>query len=131
MKSLARALRRQVVVEPYIVDFVCLEAKLIVEADGGQHMEEMEYDTKRTDILQSMEYEVMRFWNHEILGTSMLYLNRYSLACLKPPHPNPLPEGEGVNPQIPLTRPLFRGIRRGICVQRIIDIAIFEFVPDQ
>ncbi len=37
-------LRRQVVIEPYIVDFVCLEAKLIVEADGGKHLEQVEDD---------------------------------------------------------------------------------------
>jgi len=38
--------RRQMVIDPYIADFVCLEAKLIVEADGGQHSEKIEYDGK-------------------------------------------------------------------------------------
>ncbi len=40
--------RRQLVIEPYIVDFACLEAKLVVEADGGQHGEEQDGDDKRT-----------------------------------------------------------------------------------
>ena len=59
--------RRQVVIEPYIVDFVCLEARLIVEADGGQHLEQAEDDLKRSVFLESSGYRVIRFWNHEIL----------------------------------------------------------------
>jgi len=59
--------RRQVVIEPYIVDFVCLEAMLIVEADGGQHLEQVEDDLKRSEFLESLDYKVIRFWNHEIL----------------------------------------------------------------
>lgn len=51
-----------------IVDFACLESKLIVEADGGQHAEQMEYDAQRTDFLESLGYRVIQFWNHEILN---------------------------------------------------------------
>ena len=40
-----------VVIDPYIVDFACFEAKLIVEADDGQHMEQVEHDAKRTEFL--------------------------------------------------------------------------------
>ena len=59
--------RRQVVIAPYIVDFVCLEAMLIIEADGGQHSEQQAYDQRRTALLEGMGYRVLRFWNHEIL----------------------------------------------------------------
>jgi very-short-patch-repair endonuclease len=59
--------RRQVVLEPYIVDFLCLEARLIVEADGSQHLQQEEYDCERTLFLESMGYKVVRFWNHDIL----------------------------------------------------------------
>ena len=59
--------RRQVVIEPYIVDFVCLKSKLIVEADGGQHSEQQEYDALRTKRLEGMGYRVLRFWNNDIL----------------------------------------------------------------
>jgi very-short-patch-repair endonuclease len=45
--------KRQVVVEPYIVDFMCLEARLIVEADGGQHLEQVADDLKRSVFLES------------------------------------------------------------------------------
>jgi very-short-patch-repair endonuclease len=59
--------RRQVVIEPYIVDFACFEARLIIEADGGQHAEQVKYDALRTMKLESMGYKVMRFWNNQIL----------------------------------------------------------------
>ena len=52
---------------PYIADFVCLEARLILELDGGQHMEQKQYDMARTQWLQSQGFEVLRFWNHEVL----------------------------------------------------------------
>jgi very-short-patch-repair endonuclease len=52
---------------PYIVDFVCLEARLILELDGGQHTEQKDYDTARTQWFQSQGFEVLRFWNHEVL----------------------------------------------------------------
>ena len=62
--------RRQVVIAPYIVDFLCLETWLIIEADGGQHLEQGESDRKRTLFLESLGYRVVRFWNHEILANT-------------------------------------------------------------
>ena len=59
--------RRQVVIDRYIVDFVCLDAKLIVEADGGQHEFDRLADEVRTRHLERLGYRVVRFWNHEIL----------------------------------------------------------------
>jgi len=59
--------RRQMPIGPYIVDFVCLERRLIIELDGGQHVEQEDYDTKRTLWLQSQGFEVLRFWDHEVL----------------------------------------------------------------
>jgi very-short-patch-repair endonuclease len=53
--------RRQVVIERYIVDFLCVEATLIVEVDGGQHLEQQAYDSKRTEHLESLGYRVVRF----------------------------------------------------------------------
>ena len=60
--------RRQYPIENYIVDFVCKEIKLIIEIDGGQHNEtyNIEYDTKRTNFLESKGYKVIRFWNCDI-----------------------------------------------------------------
>ncbi len=59
--------RRQVPIGPYIVDFFCFERRLIVEVDGGQHMEQVEYDTRRTKTLTGQGYYVLRFWNNEII----------------------------------------------------------------
>jgi adenine-specific DNA-methyltransferase len=54
---------------PYIVDFVCLELKLVVEADGGQHSEETALrDQRRTAWLGERGYRVLRFWNNDILA---------------------------------------------------------------
>jgi very-short-patch-repair endonuclease len=60
--------RRQVPLGPYVADFCCLEAKLIVEVDGGQHAEaKREHDEKRTAWLATQGYRVLRFWNYEVL----------------------------------------------------------------
>ena len=87
--------RRQLEIEPYIVDFACLESKLIVEADGGQHTDQEKEDAARTEHLERLGYRILRFWNHEILNDIESVLDRI-LGCLKKsPHPIPLPEGEG------------------------------------
>ena len=59
--------KRQVPIGSYIVDFVCEEKKLIIELDGGQHNtpENLQYDKKRTEYLNSLGYKVIRFWNNE------------------------------------------------------------------
>jgi very-short-patch-repair endonuclease len=61
--------RRQYELGPYIVDFFCHEAALVVEADGSQHHEEVQawYDYNRTKWLESAGYRVVRFANVEIL----------------------------------------------------------------
>jgi very-short-patch-repair endonuclease len=53
-------------VKGYIADFCCPEKKLIIELDGGQHLEQREYDDQRTTHLASFGYKVLRFWNGEI-----------------------------------------------------------------
>ena|SRR5215472_8702828 len=58
--------RRQHPIPPYIVDFACLEAKLIVEADGGQHAESR-HDRRRDEFLGATGWRVLRFWNSQIL----------------------------------------------------------------
>ena len=60
--------RRQFPIGQYIADFVCPELKLIIEIDGGQHAELAEYDLRRTEFLQARGYQVVRFWNNEVLG---------------------------------------------------------------
>jgi very-short-patch-repair endonuclease len=59
--------KRQHPIGNYIADFVCIEAKLIVELDGGQHAEQLEYDAKRDAFFVSQGFRVVRFWNSEFL----------------------------------------------------------------
>jgi len=59
--------RRQQPLGPYIVDFVCLEKKLIVELAGGQHSMQINYDARRTEWLEVHGFRVLRFWNNEVL----------------------------------------------------------------
>ncbi len=56
--------RRQVTIGPYIVDFACAEAALIVEIDGGQHNDDI--DRYRTTRLQDAGYRILRFWNNDV-----------------------------------------------------------------
>jgi len=60
--------RRQVEIGKYIADFVCLDAKLIIEIDGGQHLNQLPSDTVRSRELESRGYRVLRFWNDEVLN---------------------------------------------------------------
>lgn len=59
--------RRQYPLASYIVDFVCVPARLVVELDGGQHREALAYDQRRTEALQREGYRVLRFWNDDVL----------------------------------------------------------------
>ena len=59
--------RRQVPIGPYIADFVCYSAKLIVEADGGQHAENG-YDQVRDAELNRRGFRLLRLWNNDILA---------------------------------------------------------------
>jgi len=58
--------RRQHAVGVYIPDFCSPKAKLIIELDGSQHLEQQEYDSERTKYLESQGYRVIRFWNNDV-----------------------------------------------------------------
>ena len=59
--------RRQHPLGSFIVDFVCIEARLVIEVDGGQHGEWQPADEARTAWLNSQGYRVLRIWNNEVL----------------------------------------------------------------
>ncbi len=59
--------RRQLPIGPYVVDFLCESAALIVELDGGQHAEQRRYDEKRDAFLRQQGYSVLRIWNNDVM----------------------------------------------------------------
>ena len=59
--------RRQHAIGNYVVDFCAPRRKLIIELDGGQHLEQEEYDAERTEFLASRGYKVLRYWNNDVL----------------------------------------------------------------
>lgn len=59
--------RRQTPIGPYIVDFACPSKRIIVEADGSQHADDMDYDAERTAFLAQSGWTVLRFWNGDVL----------------------------------------------------------------
>ena len=61
--------RRQQSLGRFIVDFVCLERRLVIELDGGQHAEPVQagYDANRAQWLTQQGFQVLRFWDHEVL----------------------------------------------------------------
>ncbi|HSI40500.1 MAG TPA: endonuclease domain-containing protein [Xanthobacteraceae bacterium] len=85
--------RRQVPVGCYVVDFLCPDAKLAVELDGGQHSTET--DAERTRIIEADGYLVIRFWNNEVNENIEGVLARIiETLRASTPHPTPLPDGE-------------------------------------
>lgn len=86
-----RKFRRQVPIGPYIADFVCHEARLIVEIDGGQHDGSSRREARRTEFLEKEGYRVLRFWNDEVLSNlAGVYATiAEQLAATPPPNPPP------------------------------------------
>jgi adenine-specific DNA-methyltransferase len=90
---------RQHPVDRFFADFACLEAKLIVELDGGQHYDDpaRAADDRRTLALVAQGFQVLRFSNRDVLTGCEAVLGRILEAlAARDPHPNPLPQaGEG------------------------------------
>ncbi|WP_183462819.1 endonuclease domain-containing protein [Microbulbifer rhizosphaerae] len=78
--------KRQKPIGRYIVDFVCLQPKLIIELDGGQHMNQEKYDQHRDSWLQEQGFTVLRFWNNQILSETSAVLDtiRREVLALSP-----------------------------------------------
>lgn len=60
--------RRQYSIGKYITDFCAPRQKLIIELDGSQHLEQVDYDAERTRFLESKGYRVIRFWNNQVMN---------------------------------------------------------------
>lgn len=81
--------RRQHPIGPYIVDFVCLSARLIVELDGGQHASQQKYDEKRDAFLKEQGFRVIRFWNDQMLKSRDVVLELVLQALRSGETPSP------------------------------------------
>lgn len=105
--------RRQAPIGPYIVVFVCFEEGLIIELDGGQHLEKVDYDLERTKWLESQGFRVMRFWNGQVLkemeGVKGVVLDALGFGG-DTPHPSLPPQG-GKGPEY-TTSQLNNGLQR-------------------
>ena len=85
--------RRQQPLGIYIVDFACLEKRLIIEIDGGQHAEDALYDRRRDDWLRAQGFIVLRLWYHDVLNNITGVLERILQTLQHTPYLNPSPQG--------------------------------------
>ena len=87
---------RQFPIGNFIVDFVCLDARLIVEVDGGQHADETYGDAQRDEWLKAQNFRVLRYWNNQVLNEldGVLEDIARALELAPPSQPSPV-KGEG------------------------------------
>ncbi len=86
--------RRQQPLGKYIVDFANFKRKIVIEVDGGQHAVESAKDRERDKWLRKEGFEVLRFWDNEVLKNIEGVLKVIRGKLLLSPHPDPLPQGE-------------------------------------
>ncbi len=88
--------RRQQPIGQYIVDFVSFEGRVVIELDGGQHSQQMDYDSKGTAWLEAQGYRVLRFWNNQVLQeieAVKAIVSKVLEDGVNTPHLNPPPQG--------------------------------------
>src|SRR3970040_1313227 len=85
--------RRQQPLDRYIVDFVCLQKRLIIELDGGQHAQQSDYDRERDGWLRDQEFDVLRFWNNDILRNIDGVMEMIAQSLKSTPYLGPSPQG--------------------------------------
>jgi very-short-patch-repair endonuclease len=90
--------RRQHPIGPYIADFACIDELLVIELDGGQHQDQVAYDARRTAYVESLGWQVLRFWNNDVLNNLDGVLAKVVevLTTAPPSQPSPL-QGEGAS----------------------------------
>jgi very-short-patch-repair endonuclease len=93
--------RKQIWLAGYVADFACPEARLVVEADGSQHAEDVNYDTARERAFARLGWKTLRFWNNEITDNLEGVLTVIAEALPSPSHaltragPSLSPAGRG------------------------------------
>jgi very-short-patch-repair endonuclease len=90
--------RRQVPIFGYIADFACLDAKLVIELDGGQHQQHSSYDERRDRRIEARGFRVLRFWDNQVFQETSAVLDIILRALeSNSPHPNLPPHTEEGN----------------------------------
>ena len=88
--------RRQYPIAGYVADFASPAIRLVIELDGGQHLQQEEYDRIRSQRLACNGYVVLRFWNDDVLRkTEQILSEIIRVIDATPPHPSPAFAGEG------------------------------------
>jgi very-short-patch-repair endonuclease len=93
--------RRQRPIGKYIVDFICLEANLVIELDGGQHAEQLQYDAERTKYLTAQGLHVLRYWNNDVMQNIEGVLEDIRVALMQRTPSQPSPR-EGKEQTVPI-----------------------------
>ena len=89
-KQLGVVFKRQYIIDEYIVDFVCLEKRLVIEIDGGYHStgEQQESDASRNNRLAALGYRILRFSNSEVMVQPDNVVERIKREIQTPPTPS-------------------------------------------
>ena len=95
-------IRRQQPIGKYVVDFVCLKRRVIIEVDGGQHAIERDRDSERDEWFKEQGFKVLRFWNNEVLRNIDGVLEEIRKELLRSPSPRPSHQGRGKEKKIPI-----------------------------
>jgi very-short-patch-repair endonuclease len=94
-RSTAFRFRRQYPIGNYVVDFVCLAARLIVEIDGESHNHTIEADERRTQWLEAQGFRVIRFMNRDVLKNTEGVVQAIQTELASTPPPAPSRKGRG------------------------------------
>jgi len=86
-RFMGKKFKRQKPIGRYVVDFVCLEEKLIIELDGGQHADHEDYDQVRDTWLRNEGYALLRFWNNQVMQELEGVLEQIRLTLSPSPSP--------------------------------------------
>ncbi len=103
--------RRQHPINPYVLDFYCVERRLAIELDGGQHAQTstMAHDDARTVFLKQQGVAVLRFWNNDVLGNMEGVWSEVMRALDQTPGLSPTLERGPVRAALPLTPSRWEG----------------------
>jgi len=106
----------------FIVDFCSLDAQLIIELDGGQHIEQAKRDAQRTELLQKKGFKILRFWDNDILNNTEAVLKVIWAAL---PDLNPSPSSRQTSGESPVL--LVASPHRGEAIGCLLVFLLFTF----